>query len=481
MAYHPAGEAYPGLGLVVGDRRISDSSGGTHAHIYPGSGKATRELPLAGTEEIDAAVSAARAALPDWRRMPAHARRAILNRLADLIDDAGGELERLAAAENGTLVSKAMLFRMGTSDAFRYYAGWVDKIGGDVIPTWPAPSLDYTQLEPYGVIAIILPWNVPLASFGQVVAGALAVGNTVVVKPSELAPFTCLKIGELCLAAGFPPGVVNIVPGTAQAGADLVQHHGVDKIHFTGSGTTARRIIASAGLTPVGLELGGKSARIVFADADRSEAVRYAVNSAISQAGQGCLIGSRLLVERSIYDDVVSLCRAEMENRTVGDPFESGTDMGPLINQVSRERILSMVAEASQTGEATLVSGGHALEGEGYYMAPTLFSDVRNETRLAQEEVFGPVLGITPFEDEADAIRIANQSRYGLGAYLHTDNLRRAHRIASALDVGNVWVNGYQMSASVPFGGNKESGFGRIGGRAGLHEFLRVKNVWMAL
>lgn len=478
--FHPADEAYPDTGLLIGDARLADASGGAHRHLFPGTGQVTRELPLAGAGEMDRVVATARQALPGWKAMPVNRRRALLLRLADLMDANAAQLERLAAAENATMLAKAALFRMGATDSLRYYAGWTDKIGGDVVPSWPVPAFDYAQYEPYGVIAIILPWNVPMGSFGQIVAGALAAGNTVIVKPSELAPFTSLRIGELALEAGFPAGVVNVVPAGPEGSEALVRHRGIDKVHFTGSGSTALKIVGAAGLTPVGLELGGKSARIVFNDADPAKAAALAVASATSHAGQGCLLGTRLLVEGGLYNEVVELAKAEMEKLVVGDPFAAESHVGPVISAASRDRILSAIASAVKAGNQ-LVSGGRAIDRPGYYLQPTLFAGVDNGSRLAQEEIFGPVLGITRFEGEGEAVRIANDSVFGLGAYIHTDDLRRAHRVAAALDVGNVWVNGFHAPASMPFGGAKDSGFGRVGGQAGLHEFLRVKNVWMAL
>lgn len=478
--YHPADEAYPDTGLLIGEARLDSASGGTHLHIYPGTGAATRAVPLAGVAEMDLAVAAARKALPGWKAMPVNQRRMLMLRLADMMDENAVQLERLAVAENATMLGKATLFRMGATDSLRYYGGWADKIGGEVVPTWPIPALDYTQYEPYGVLAIILPWNVPMGSFGQIIAGALAAANTVIVKPSELAPFTSLRIGELALEAGFPAGVVNVVPAGPEGSEALVRHSGVDKIHFTGSGATARKIVAAAGLKPVGLELGGKSARILFGDTDPEKAVTLAVASATSHAGQGCLLGTRLLVEAGLYDEVVERTRVEMNSRVVGDPYAQDSHIGPVISEGSRDRILSAVASAVKAG-GKLINGGKAIDRPGYYLEPALFADVDNSTRLAQDEIFGPVLGITRFTSEAEAVAIANDSPFGLGAYLHTDDLRRAHRVASALEVGNVWINGFHAPASMPFGGAKESGFGRVGGQAGLHEFLRVKNVWMSM
>lgn len=478
-AYHPDDVAYPDRSLLIGDRRLEGSH--RHAHVYPGTGRATGDVAMAGAAEMDAAVAAAREALPGWKNAPANLRRNWLLKLADLIDRHDTDLARLVVAENGTTIAKAGIYCYAAADNFRYYAGWVDKIGGQVLPSWPIAGLDYTRFEPFGVVAVIIPWNVPLAAFSSTVGGALAAGNTVVVKPSELAPLTSLRLGELCLEAGFPPGVVNVVPGGPEGGEALVRHRGVDKVHFTGSGATAERIIASIGLKPIGLELGGKSARIVFADADVEAAAAAAVSSVLSNSGQGCLLGTRLLAEASIYDELVERCRTLMESNVVGDPFDQSSHVGPVISETARERILSVVERARVGGEGRLVTGGKAREGEGFYLEPTMFADVDNGCRLAQEEVFGPVLAVNRFEGDEQAVDMANDSPFGLGAYLHGSDYRRLHRAAAGLEVGNVWVNGYNMPASAPFGGAKQSGYGRVGGEAGLQEFLRVKNVWMAL
>lgn len=481
----PSKEIFPSA-ILIDERRIVETSGGVHQHIYPGTGLPTVHVPMGAQAEMDAAVRAARRASKSWKQMAGDRRRDLMLKFADLLQTHAAELCMIGTAENGIPSAKAGFHHWAAVDSFRYYAGWADKISGEVIPTWPNQGLDYAVHEPYGVVAIIIPWNAPLALFSATVAPALAAGNTVVVKPSELAPFTALRFGELMLEAGFPPGVVNVVPGGPDGGHALVSHPGVDKIHFTGSGPTAKAILGTArqNLTPVGLELGGKSARLIFADSDLNAAVRDAVSGATSISGQGCLLGTRVLVEAKIYDEVVERCKAEMENVILGDPYSAKTQMGPVINAAACERIMAVIERTRQEGHARLVTGGARLGNElagGYYIQPTLFADVDNQSPLAQNEVFGPVLSVIKFDGDDEAVRIANDSQFGLAAYVHTHDVRRAHRMASQLDVGNVWVNGFGFPASIPFGGVKQSGVGRIGGSQGIHEFTRTKNVWLAL
>jgi acyl-CoA reductase-like NAD-dependent aldehyde dehydrogenase len=478
-------EVLPGTGLLIGDTRVDSSSGGEWEHIYPATGKLTTRLPLAGADEIDAAVLAARAAFPSWKALPADQRRNLLLKVAALITEHATELSTLQSLENGMPQLIAGSFPPTTADLFTYNAGWADKIGGDVISTWGSAAFDYTIEEPYGVVAIIIPWNGPMVSVGQTAGPALAAGNTVVLKPPELAPFTCLRLGELFLEAGFPPGVVNVVPAGPVGGEALVRHRQVDKIHFTGSGETARKILANTleNLTPVGLELGGKSANLVFADADLDQAVQQALGGIVNLSGQGCINGTRVLIESSVYDEFVSACVGMIGAIPMGDPFGEMTFMGPVISAGACERILGMIERAK--GESTLVAGGERLGGDladGYFIAPTIFADVDNSGYIAQHEVFGPVLAIEKFETEEEAVALANDTPYGLAAYVHTNDLRRTHRVASALECGNLWVNGFMgIPASVPFGGVKQSGNGRIGGKAGIHEFLRPKNVWVGM
>jgi aldehyde dehydrogenase (NAD+) len=476
----------PEHGLLIGGARITDT-GSTWEHVYPGTGKPTATVALATPADVDGAVAAARGALARWRALSANTRRDMLLALGRLVAGEADRLAGLQTLENGTPLQFTAAAAKAAADQLTYYGGWADKVGGDVVPTWPSGGLDYTLDEPYGVIAAIVPWNGPLVSTAQLVGAALAAGNTIVVKPSELAPFTALRLGELALAAGLPPGVVNVVPGGADAGQALVGHPDVDKVHFTGSTDTARRVLATAAtqLTPVCLELGGKSAQVIFADADVKAAARHALSGLVVNSGQGCVNGTRLLVESSVYDEVLRLVTARLAPVRVGDPFATGVSMGPVITESACDRIVATIGRARADGHGRLLTGGHRLDGEladGYFVEPTVFADVPAQSPLAQEEIFGPVLCVQRFDTEAEAVRLANGTRYGLAAYLHTRDVRRAHRVASALDAGSVWINGfYGLSPSAPFGGTKHSGYGRTGGRAGIAEFTRPKNVWLAV
>ncbi|MFC5333342.1 aldehyde dehydrogenase family protein [Mycobacterium branderi] len=481
----PPLEVLPDPHLLVGDERISTSSGGWHEHRYAATGTATRRVPLAGDAEIDAAVRAARAAAPAWAALPRDNRRRLLLAVAELIRTNADELTTTTVIENATPVSLAAHSPHLTADLFEYNAGWADKIGGTVEATWPVPAFDYTVEEPYGVIGVIIPWNGPLASIGMVVAPALAAGNCVVLKPPELAPWTSLRFGELLLEAGIPPGVVSVVPGGPSAGEALTSHPGIDKLHFTGSGATARRVLAGAqqNLTPVCLELGGKSANLIFADADLPAAVQQAVGGIVQLAGQTCLSGTRVIAEDSVYDAVVDMAVDILSQLTVGDPFDADTHMGPVVSAAAADRIMSMIERART--ECRVVMGGERMSGEfaaGYYIPPTVLADVDNDSYIAQNEVFGPVLALLRFSDAAEAVRLANDTPYGLAAYVWGKDLQHTHRVVAELAAGNVWVNGFfGIPPSVPFGGVKASGYGRTGGREGIREFTRPKNVWIAL
>jgi acyl-CoA reductase-like NAD-dependent aldehyde dehydrogenase len=379
-------------------------------------------------------------------------------------------------------------FAMDAAQKFRYFGGWADKVKGETIGTWGGPAHNYVSYEPYGVIGAIVPWNGPLFAATMVVAPALAAGNCVVVKAPELAPFTVMRLGELFLEAGFPPGVVNTLAGGAEVGAALVSHPGVDKVQFVGSGATAKKVLQSAAesLKPCGLELGGKSAVIVFADADLQQAARRGLTGAVSVSGQGCVNGTRLIVERPIYEQYLKMLQAMGAHIKVGDPFDRSTIMGPIISEASVRRILGVIDNAVKRDGARIVMGGERLGGEcaqGYYLPLTIIADVDHTSALAQNEVFGPVLAVTPFDTEDEAIELANSTTYGLGAYIHTENLRRAHHVASQMLAGMVQVNGSGegMQPYAPFGGMKQSGYGRLGGEQGLREFLQVKNVWINL
>ncbi len=473
--------------MLIGDEWIEKGSGGEYVHINPSTGQPHPPIPLGGAEEVDRAVKAARAAQPAWRGMPADARRDALLRLAALMRENADELATLNALDTGSPKKNGLGAVLSGAEHFTYFAGWVDKVGGEVIPTWPAPALDYTIMEPYGVVGVIIPWNAVMHNIGQVIGAALAAGNCLLFKPPELAPFTALRFGELVLEAGIPPGVVNIVPGGPEGGKALVAHPGIDKIHFIGSGATARQIMASAAetLKPLTFELGGKSANIIFADADLQMAAIYSAFLPMANAGQGCLLPTRLLVEDSVYDQVVEMVIGITKSMVLGEPFAEETAIGPVINAQAAERILGMIDQAKAEGSGRLVTGGKRLGGElanGYFIEPTVFVDVDNSSYIAQHEVFGPVLAVIRFKDEAEAVALANDTQFGLAAYLHTNDLKRAHRVVAQLEAGMVNVNGFTgIFPGAPFGGVKQSGFGRMGGRHGLEDFMRPKNVYIPL
>jgi len=469
-------------GHVVGDTRSTGASGGEYEHHDPATGVLQARVPLAGAAEVDTAVGAARDAQTTWNAVSMPERMAILHRLADLLDEHDDEACAINALDNGTPIS-GMRSGAYTAAWTRYYAGWIDKLDGEVVPV-AGDALDVVVPEPYGVVGAIVPWNGPMMGMGQKAVPALAAGNTVVVKPPELAPFGALRFAELALEAGLPPGVLNVVVGGAAAGEALVRHPDVGKVSFTGGCATARQVMAAAAdtLTPLTFELGGKSANIVFPDADLDGASSMAaLLGAVLLSGQGCALPTRLYVHDDVYDDVVARVVAQVRSVGVGDPFDPTVLMGPVVNAAACERILGVIARAVDEGSGTLLTGGERLGGDlavGYFVAPTVFGDVDHDSALARQEIFGPVLSVLRFHDEDEVVAKANDSDFGLSAYVHTSDGARARRVARQLEVGTVVVNGFPgMSPGAPFGGVKQSGFGREGGRAGIEEFVRRKNI----
>ena len=477
--------ALPIPAMLIGSDRVSSGSAGSTPHVYAATGRPTHEVPIAGAAEIDNAVAAAQEALPSWTALSAGARRDILMNVANLLHTHTEELALLATVDNGTPL---MVTRPGPPTAaeyFAYNAGWCDKLNGDVVPVWPQSAHSYTIYESYGVVGIIIPWNGPVQAIGMTVAPALAAGNCVVVKPPEVAPYAALRIGELLLDAGVPAGVVNIIPGGAEAGEALVQNPRVAKIHFTGSAATARSIIDAAkqNLTPLGLELGGKSANVVFASANLDDAAAQISRAAVMVSGQGCIAGTRALIERSVYDDVIQRVAARAALVPMGDPLVETTVMGPVASKAACTRILGIIENASATGMGRVVTGGKRAGGDladGWFIEPTAIADVDNASPLAQEEIFGPVVALMTFDDEDEAVEMANATEFGLAAYIQTRDVRQAHRVARALDAGIVFVNDmHGLPPGVPFGGVKNSGWGRLGGRAGIEEFAQIKSVYI--
>jgi aldehyde dehydrogenase (NAD+) len=478
----------PTVVLRSGEDRLSSGSGGVHQHVEPATGIIQAEIPLAGPNEINAAVVAAANAFASWGTCRPATRRDALLKLGDLLAANRMELAEVAARENGTPVRLGIHQIALARNWMKYYAGWADKLDGAVSSTFASGGdFTYSVAEPYGVIGAIITWNVPLISLCMKLAPALAAGNTVVVKPSELTPFTPELFARFAEQAGIPAGVINVLPGTASAGEALIAHPLVQKVTFTGGPTTARRILAvcASHLKPSVMELGGKSANLVFGDANLDTAVDDVVRGGLAAvAGQACIMGSRVLVHDSVYDEMLDRLESATQALIVGNPVDRSTTFGPVINEAACSRILNVIERATNSGEGRLLTGGHRLNGvfaNGTFVAPTLFADVDPTSSLAQSEVFGPVAGISRFSDEDHAVSIANNTAYGLAAYIHSNDLGLVHRLAGRLRAGSVYVNGaIPVVPGSPFGGLGESGFGREGGRPGIEEFVRPKTVSIA-
>ncbi|HEY1966326.1 MAG TPA: aldehyde dehydrogenase family protein [Pseudonocardia sp.] len=466
---------------VIGDRTVGGGTGGTLVHVNPATGEQS-QLALAGAAEVDAAVAAARQAFPVWSGLAPMARRYLLQQLANKIKERTGELAALSTWESGMPVAyAATMAAIGPAEWFDYYAGWADKLNGEVIGAW---NFNYTLPEPYGVVAAVVPFNGPVWEIGMKAAPALAAGNTVVIKPPELAPYSSIRFGQLCLEAGIPPGVVNVVLAGPEGTNALVSHPGVNKISFTGSAGTARKVLAAAAIniTPVLLELGGKSGVLICEDADVDSAVAAVAQFAIAQnAGQICTSPNRVLAQPAVYDEVVEKLAGLARSFVVGDPCSADTRVGPVISEGSADRILGMINEGVSSGTARLVTGGQRLGGAlaaGAFVAPTVLADVAPDSRLADEEIFGPVATVTRVADDDEAVAVANRVEQGLAAYVFSRDISRCHTLARRLEAGSVSINGLgnHMIYS-PFGGKKGSGFGREGGRAGIEEFVSIKSI----
>jgi betaine-aldehyde dehydrogenase len=442
--------------------------------LNPATEEPIAELPEAGVEEADAAVARAREAFPAWRAVAPADRGRLLRRLAALVEEHAEELALLETRNVGKPIADSRGEVGMVADVFHFYAGAVDKHHGETIPV--GGGIDMTFREPLGVVGLIVPWNFPLNIASWKLGPALACGNTVVLKPAELTPLTAVRLGELTLEAGIPEGVVNVVVGPGRVvGQRLAEHPDVAKIGFTGSTEVGRGVMQAAAGTikRVTLELGGKSANVVFADADLERAAAAAPYAVFGNAGQDCCARSRILVERSVYDRFVSLLVDATAGIRVGDPEDGATEMGPLISAAQRESVASFV-------NGDVVFRGEAPEGKGFWFPCTLV-EASNEDRVAREEVFGPVAAVIPFEDEADAIRIANDTPYGLSGSIWTENGARALRVARALETGVLSINANtSVRVSTPFGGFKQSGFGRELGMHALKGYSEVKNVFVA-
>ena len=442
--------------------------------LNPATEEPIAELPHATAEDADRAVAAAKRAFPAWRAVAPEDRARLLRRLAGLVEEHGEELAELESRNVGKPIADARGEVGMVADVFHFYAGSVDKHHGETIPV--AGGVDLTFREPLGVVGLVTPWNFPLNIASWKLGPALACGNTVVLKPAELTPLTSLRLGELALEAGIPEGVVNVVSGPGSVvGQRLVEHPDVAKIGFTGSTEVGRRVMESAAGTikRVTLELGGKSANVVFADADLERAAASAPGAVFGNAGQDCCARSRILVERSAYDRFLELLEGATHAVKVGDPQSPDTEMGPLISAEHRETVFSFV-----DGDARI--RGDAPDGPGFWF-PCTVVEATNDDRVAREEVFGPVAAVIPFEDEADAVRIANDTPYGLSGSIWTENGARALRVARAIDSGVLSVNSNtSVRVQAPFGGFKQSGFGRELGLHALAGYSEVKNVYIS-
>ena len=482
----PAGPGLRDSRLLIGREWIDTTTSGQIDHRYSATGEVDARVVLAGVEEVDAAVAAATEAVPVWQGFTPEQRRDTLLRLAALVEEHADDFTRIVTLEAGIPTMFAQWNAAGCASYFRYYAGWADKIEGAVIPVSHTSGMGYTHHEPYGVVGLITAWNAPLSFIGTKGAPALAAGNCVVIKPSELAPFSTVRFAELALEAGFPEGVVNVVPGGPDAGEALVRHPGVGKISFTGSVPTGKKIIEASASTvkPLALELGGKSANIILADADLETAVQDAAMVGIGVlSGQGCACGTRILVHESLHDQTMDVMERYIASWGVGDPFNPTTIIGPLVTAGSRDRVLGLIDEAKATGTGRLVIGGGVPAGElgdGYFVEPTVFDDVPNDSRLAQTEIFGPVLTVATFRDIDEAVRLADDTEFGLATFINGRDITTVQKLAARVKSGLVWVNGFKgTTPAMPFGGYGASGYGREGGKPGIDEFLRYKSVFV--
>ena len=474
--------------LIINGEPVDAASGETFTTMNPATEEPICAVARAGAEDVDRAVKAARAAFDQgpWPRMKPAERQRILWRLGDLILEHGDELGRLETLDNGKPIFESRQIDVPmAANCFHYFAGWATKLAGETLPASPS-FLTYTLREPLGVVGAIIPWNFPMNMVGWKAAPALAAGNTLVLKPAELTPLTAIRIAELAIEAGMPPGVFNVVAGPgAVAGEALVRHPRVDKISFTGSTEVGKHLMRTGADTvkKLTLELGGKSPNIVFADADLDAAVRGASTGIFYGKGEVCAAGSRLLVERVVHDEFVAKLAERAKKLAPGDPLDPKTRLGSLASRGQMEKVLGYVQTGMREG-ATLVAGGERqpVNGKGWFVQATVLDGVDNRMKVAQEEIFGPVLAVIAFDDVEDAIAKANDSPYGLAAGVWTRDVKKSHAVARRLQAGTVWVNAYNFyDAAIPFGGYKASGFGRDLGAECLRDYTQVKSVWVNL
>ncbi len=476
--------------LFINNEWVEAATGRTFATVNPANGRELMQVAEAGEADVDRAVAAARQAFESgpWRTKMSDADRGrLLWQVAELIEKYTDELAELETLDNGKPLRVARYDMVFAARHFRYYAGLVGKIQGATIPVTIPNQFVYTLREPMGVVGLIIPWNFPLLMSAWKLGPALAAGNTAILKPAEETPLTALRLAEIILEAGFPPGVVNILTGPGlPTGAAITAHMGIDKVAFTGSTEVGRKVMAAAAgsnLKRVSLELGGKSPNVIFADADMEQAIRGATWAVFSTAGQECVAGARLFVEQPVYDQVVEGLAAQAGRIRVGSGFDK-VHIGPIVSQRQLERVLGYIDRGREEG-AQIVSGGERLGGElanGYFLPPTIFAHQQDDLTLMREEIFGPVVAVTPFTEWDELVQRANQTSYGLAAGVWTRDVSKAHRYAQAIRAGTIWINNYGLfDAAAPFGGYKESGFGREMGQEAMDLYTQTKTVWVNL
>jgi aldehyde dehydrogenase (NAD+) len=486
----PKDDEVRNYGMLIGGEWVDARSGKTFESINPYTGRVWATASEAGEEDVDAAVGAAREAFDEgpWGKMTGTERARVIRRLADLLAENAEDIATVESTDNGKLLREMGGQLKALPEWYYYFAGAADKIQGETIPSDKPNFFVYTRREPIGVVGAIVPWNSPLLLLTFKLAPALAAGCTFVVKPAEQTPASTLEFAKLFEEAGFPPGVFNVVTGYGQTtGRDLVRHPGVDKVAFTGSTETGISVMKDAAdhLAKVSLELGGKSPNIVFDDADLEASNNGVVSGIFAATGQTCIAGSRLFVQERAHDELVERLSDRAGTIRLGNPLETETEMGPVAFKEQLDKVQSYIRAGQEEG-AELVCGGKRPDTEelkdGFFIEPTIFTQVNNDMKIAREEIFGPVLSVIPFKDEEELIRQANDTRYGLAAGIWTKDIQRAHRVAHALRAGTVWVNSYRtLSFNTPFGGYKMSGIGRENGLESINEYTQVKSVWVEL
>jgi acyl-CoA reductase-like NAD-dependent aldehyde dehydrogenase len=477
--------------MLINGKWVEAISGKTFPTYNPATGEVLAQVPLADVEDVDQAAHAARAAFEQgsWSKMSGAQRGRLLWKVAELIDQYADELAELDVLDNGKPYRVARRGDLpAASDHFRYYAGWASKIEGTTIPVSIPNQFVYTLREPMGVVGLIIPWNFPLLMCAWKLAPALACGNTAILKPAEETPLSALRLGEIMLEAGIPEGVINIVTGPGvPTGAAITANMDIDKVAFTGSTEVGRKVMqaaASSNLKRVSLELGGKSPLVIFADADISRAVKGATWAGFSTAGQECVAGSRLFIERPVYEEFLQGLAEGAQRLRVDQGFAEKVHIGPIISQQQLDRVESYILSGVESG-AEVVTGGERLGGEhakGYFMAPTIFAHQDDDLKIVKEEIFGPVVAATPFDSWEELVKRANNTSYGLAAGAWTSDVSKAHRFAAAVKAGTVWINAYGLfDAAAPFGGYRQSGFGREMGEDAIELYTQVKTVWVGV